>query len=142
MKKKVLILLIVLLISTTGCSKRLLCTKETKQGGMDILEEFMVNYKNDTVDTIQIELKATVEEKEKENIDTIKKNLKESLKDYENMKGVTIQTGSKDNIARVHLYMKLSKMSAKDKKKLNFVNMKENYDQLKKTMEKNKYHCN
>lgn len=139
--RKILFLLFLSLLLTTGCTKRLQCTKTDDESMITTKENFIVRYQNEKVSTIQIDLIATLQKGYEDSAEDVKNNLKEQFEKYENMKGISLRSANHDNIVRIELYIELDKMREKDKKQLNFVNLDENYDTLKKTMEKNKYQC-
>ncbi len=138
--KKIIILLCIL-VSMSGCSKKLICTREEKKDSIQTNEEFIIGYQDDKVDTIQLEVKVTLDSKYKDYGEQIKENLKEQFKEFENIKGITLQTGNQDNIVRAHLMIVIDQMKEKDRKKLNIINLKEDMKNVKKTLEKQKYTC-
>lgn len=139
--KKIIIVLTLILLLTTGCSKKLICTKEDKNDMVQTKETFIVNYKSDTMNSIQITLNTTIKKGYETYVETVEKNLKEQFQKYEKIKGITVSSNSRDDQVIVEIFIELNKMSEKDKKKLNFINLEENYDQLQKTLEKSKYQC-
>ena len=56
--KKLTVVVIGILLLTTGCTKKVHCTKEKKEKFAIIKETFLVNYKNNKVRDIQIDLQA------------------------------------------------------------------------------------
>lgn len=139
--RKLVLFLIGILFLTTGCTKKLTCTKEKKEDFVTVKEVFLVHYKNDIVDDIQIDLQATLKKDYDDYTETIEKNLRSQFDKYNNVKGISIDSSNNDNIAKVHLYIQLDKMKKKDKENLNFINLNEAYSQLKNTMKKKGYHC-
>ncbi len=138
---KKIVMIIMLLVLTTGCSKKLVCEKITEEDIITTTETLMVGYQNDSVKNIQIDLKAALKKKYDTYAETVENKLKEQFKKYENIKGISVTSTSNDNIVNVHLYIKLDEMKEKDKNELKLINLKENYNQLKKTLEKEKYQC-
>lgn len=141
MMKKILFLFLILFLMT-GCSKKLTCVKSDKQDGIKTNETFITTYRDDTVSSIQIDLESTLSKKYESYAETIEKNLKKQFEKYQNMKGASVISSHQDEVIHVQLFIELDKMSAKNKKKLNFLNLKDNYDDVKKTLEKKKYQCN
>ena len=139
--KKLLLVILLCLFFTTGCTKKLTCEKTEEATLATTKETLLVTYKNNQVDSIQIDLNTKVDSKYEEKIETVEKNLKEQFSKYENKKGISLTSNSSDNIVNIHLYIELSKMSKKEQKNLNFINLEENYDTLKKTFEKKNYQC-
>lgn len=139
--KKILLVTLLCLFFLTGCTKKLTCEKIEEAPLATTKETLFVTYKNNQVDSIQIDLNTKVDNKYEEKIETVEQNLKEQFSKYENKKGITLTSNSSDNIINIHLYIELSKMSKKEQKNLNFVNLEENYDTLKKTFEKKNYQC-
>ena len=138
---KKIVMIIMLLVLTTGCSKKLVCEKITEEDIITTTETLMVGYQNDSVKNIQIDLKAALKKKYDTYAETVENKLKEQFKKYENIKGISVTSTSNDHIVNVHLYIKLDEMKEKDKNELKLINLKENYNQLKKTLEKEKYQC-
>ena len=139
--KKMLLVTILCFFLTTGCTKKLTCEKVQETSLATTREILLVTYKNNQVNSIQIDLNTQVDSKYGEKIETVEKNLKEQFSKYENKKGISLTSNSSDNIVNIHLYIELSKMSKKEQKNLNFINLEENYDTLKKTLEQKKYQC-
>ena len=140
--KKLTVVVIGVLLLTTGCTKKVHCTKEKKEKFAIIKETFLVNYKNNKVRDIQIDLKADLKKNYDDYTETIEKNLKSQFEKYENIKGISITSNSYDNIAKVHLYIPLNKVKKKELEKLNLDNLGETYSALKKTMIATGYQCN
>ncbi len=140
--KKLTVVVIGILLLTTGCTKKVHCTKEKKEKFAIIKETFLVNYKNNKVRDIQIDLQADLKKNYDDYTETIEKNLKSQFEKYENIKGISITSNSYDNIAKVHLYIPLNKVKKKELQKLNLDNLGETYSALKKTMIEKGYQCN
>ena len=140
--RKVLQLIVITTCLLTGCTKKLICEKTDKESMIMTKETFLVNYKNDQVGSIQIDLVATLNKKYQDYSETVEKNLKEQFQKYEELKGISLTSSSNDNIVRIQLFIETDKMKEKDKKSLKLINLKDNYDQVKKTLEQKKYQCN
>ena len=94
------------------------------------------------LNNIQIDLQATIDEKYSDYVDTVKENLEEQFTKYEDVKGISFQSNRKDNAIHINLLVEFSKMKEKDKEKFKFTNLKKDYDELKKSLEEEKYTCN
>lgn len=140
--KKLIVVIIVILFLTTGCTKKLNCTKEKSEKFAIIKETFLVSYKNNKVFDIQIDLQAELKKNYDDYTETIEKNLKSQFEKYENIKGISITSNSYDNIAKVHLYIPLNKVKKKELEKLNLDDLEETYNFLKRIMVEKGYQCN
>lgn len=139
--KKIIGLLIILFVFTTGCSKKLICTKTDNNDLIKTEETFIIGYKNEKISSVQITLNSEVQKGYESYTEKVEENLKEQFTKYEKIKGVRINSGSRDNQIKVEVFIELDQLSEKEKKKLNFINLEENEKELKKTLEKNKYQC-
>ncbi len=138
--KKILFILFLLFL-TTGCSKKLVCVKSDQQDDIRTDETFITTYRDHTVSSIQINLESVLSKKYESYAETIEKNLKKQFEKYENMKGISLTSSHQDHIIRIELFIELSKMREQDKKKLHFIHLKDNYEDVKKVLEKQKYQC-
>ena len=127
---------------TVGCTKKLTCSKEDQKDYITTKEIVTVTYQENDVNNIQIDLQATIDEKYSDYVDTVKENLEEQFTKYEDVKGISFQSNRKDNAIHINLLVEFSKMKEKDKEKFKFTNLKNDYDELKKSLEEEKYTCN
>lgn len=144
MKKGITLLAVffsVLVLS--GCSKTetLSCSKEQKVTGANTTSTMNMTFVNDKVNKINIDIKMEIETAYVSYLDTIKSSVKSSWSKYDNIKGVTLNISSKDNVITASANFNLDKMSTKDKKSLDLVNATSTKAEAKKELKAEGFTC-
>lgn len=98
MKKGILVISsLVALVGLTGCGKKLTCTMENSQLGLEMKQKVEVKFKGDTVDTMKIAMDIVVPDKYKDQkqelIDSFKEE-DENMKVTETKDGIRIEADS------------------------------------------------
>lgn len=124
-KGKLLAASLLVLLTMTGCGgKKLTCTNEVKQSGVEMNQKISVNFKGDKVDSMKIAIDVTLPDSLKDQKQTMIDSVKSEVKDAkvkETKNGFTVEGGA-------------------DAKDLGTDNDAK-YDDVKKTLETAGYKC-
>lgn len=120
MKKGILVLSsLVALVGLTGCGKKLTCTMDNSQSGLEASSKVEVKFKGDNVDSMKVSMDITVPEEYKDEKQGLIDMFKESYEDVkvtETKNGIRIEA-DENNSAFAGLDIKDKTVSYDDVKK-------------------------
>lgn len=129
MKKGVLVLSsLVALVGLTGCGKKLTCTMENSQSGLEMKQNVEIKFKDDSVDTMKVTMDITIPDEykdEKQELIDMFKEEDENIKVTETNDGIRVEADENSDL--------FADMDIKDKEV--------SYDDAKKAFENQGYTC-
>jgi len=143
MKKKILLLAVICAIfMCSGCGKKrtLVCTKTEDATGMTISSKMSTDFKNDSIETIKMDIDVKLDSSYVKYKDTIKESLEKQYSTYKDEKGVTYKADVKDDVIKFSLSIDNKTISKKTREGLK-LSGSEKYAVNKKTLEDQGYSC-
>lgn len=142
MKKKLYIMVLLLvMVSLTGCSsKTLTCTKTSDESIYNLKEKITTKYGMFGVKNININMEMTLKDNSFINASVLEKTLDETYKELKE-NGAKVNISSKDNKVLVDINFDLKKMDNDKLKEIDLYNVNESYEDAKKSFKKLGYTC-
>ena len=143
MKKKILLVAVVgtaLMCSGCGKTKTLVCTKTEDATGMTITSEMSTDFKNDSIQTIKMDMNVKLDSSYVKYKDTIKESLEQQYSKYKDAKGVKYSADVKDDVISFSLTIDNKAISKETRTGLK-LSGSEKYSVNKKTLEDQGYSC-
>ena len=142
MKKRLYIMvLLLIMVSLTGCSsKTLSCTKTSDESIYNLKEKITTKYGMFGVKNININMEMTLKDNSFINASVLEKTLDETYKELKE-NGAKVNISSKDNKVLVDINFDLKKMDNDKLKEIDLYNVNESYEDAKKSFKKLGYTC-
>ena len=142
MKKRLYIMvLLLIMVSLTGCSsKTLTCTKTSDESIYNLKEKITTKYGMFGVKNININMEMTLKDNSFINASVLEKTLDETYKELKE-NGAKVNISSKDNKVLVDINFDLKKMDNDKLKEIDLYNVNESYEDAKKSFKKLGYTC-
>lgn len=142
MKKRLyIIVLLLVVVSLTGCgSKTLTCTRNKKESIYNLTEKITANYGMFSIKTVDINMEMELTDNKFVSAELLENTLKGTYKELED-NGAKVDIKSKDNKVIVDINLDLDKIDSKKLKKINLYDTEESYEDAKKSFEKLGYTC-
>lgn len=122
----------------TGCGgKTLKCTRTEEESGMKMSEEIVAKFKEDKISSIVLNAEIEVPDDMKELMDAFKSSLEEEFKG-DNYKDAKVKIETKDNRIIAKVEMDATKLT---KEQLEDINLKDTFEEAKKSLEEQGYSC-
>lgn len=132
---------IVLAFLLTGCGKETLtCTSTQDQTGMTMNTEIVALFNNNEVTNMDLNIDVDVDDSYAEYVDTMRDSIDKEYDKYRK-DGVTVNVTSEGKKINAKLVFDLQKMSDKDKKELDVVDVYGTKAATAKELEKQGYTC-
>lgn len=144
MKKRILLgALVVSCILLSGCgTKNLSCSKTEKEDGFSAEEKIEAKFVGNEVTNVSLNMTMTLDNEYKDNKDLFISMLESKFTNYKNKDGLKFEISSKsDTEIDLVLDADLKKMSEDDKKELDLIDTKGNYDATKKEFIEQGFTC-
>lgn len=138
--KKYLILPLLLLF-LTGCSKKLNCTKVENETGLNYNEEINVTFNKNKISNFSLKYDISLEEEYLSYVDTFKETLESTFSSLKDKKGIKYSVKDNKNGFVINMSANLKKLDNDVKKELNMIETDENYEEMKKDLISAGYTC-
>ena len=142
MKKGLYIIVLLLaIISLTGCgSKTLTCTREKKESIYSLNEKVTASYGMFGLKKVNMNMEMKLTNEKIISASNLGKTIKASYEELEKY-GASVNVKSKDGLVIVDIDLDLKKIDSKKLKELNLYDTEESYDDAKKSFKKLGYTC-
>ena len=142
MKKRLyIIVLLLVMVSLTGCSsKTLICTKVSDESIYNLKEKITTKYGMFGVKNININMEMALKDNSFINADVLEKTLDETYKELKE-NGAKVNISSKDNKVIVDINVDLKKIESDELKEIDLYDVDESYEDAKKSFKKLGYTC-
>lgn len=142
MKKRLyIIVLLLVVVSLTGCSsKTLTCSRNSKESIYNLKEKITAKYGLTGVKNIDINMEMELTDNKFVSAELLENTLKGTYKELED-NGAKVDIKSKDNKVIVDINLDLKKIDSKKLKKINLYDAEESYEDAKKSFKKLGYTC-